>query len=391
MSGIKAIPFAAMLALAAAANPAGANAPSCSSSDVQCITAVEPGSTQTSGTKSVTAGVGPLRLTPSRISVSTGFYRINSGAFTSAPGTVANGDKVTLRQVASSSYSTAATQTVSIEGQPDRVFRVITREGDPAPEPPVPPPPVITPEPARIDWSTYGKLTLPVDEDGKAGADEIGASDLGNYSSVYWYNPSQGQLTQSGHVATAGETVFWTPVNGNATTTNSSYPRTEMREMASLVGLRNDWALMGTHIQRGTVAVTHIQDALDGKSRVFLVFAQLHSPNNSPPVKLYFQRLANGNTEVLSNYNTTPEGGSSANSSVKVAVALGEKFDYEIRLVDGILTTLVNGKVLDVRDMTRAWRNDLFFFKAGSYLGSNIQTGTGYGEVVYSKLEVIHQ
>ncbi|MCQ8780228.1 hypothetical protein NQU49_26895, partial [Escherichia coli] len=82
-----------------------------------------------------------------------------------------------------------------------------------------PPPPEGAPELAGILWSQYGKLTLPVDEDGKAGADEIFATDLDNYSSIYWYKPSSGQLTRSGHIGVAGETVFWTPVSGNNATT----------------------------------------------------------------------------------------------------------------------------------------------------------------------------
>nr|WP_275949387.1 polysaccharide lyase family 7 protein [Nevskia ramosa] len=387
MFGTRAIYFAAALVLAAF-RPVGAAAPTCSASDIQCITNATPGSTQTSGTRAAVAGTGPGRIFPSKISVNTGSYRINSGAFTSAPGTIANGDKVTLRLDASSSYSAAVTQTLSIEGQPNRIFRVITLETDPNPPPP---PPVVVPEPVAIRWSAYGKLTLPVDQDGKAGADEIEASALDNYSSTYWYQPTSGQRAQSGYSATGGETVFWTPVNGDGTTESSSYARTEMREQVVSGNNRINWGLAGTHIQKGTVVVSQIPTAIKSTSKTFLVFGQMHSVDNSPPMKMIFQRLPDGTTEVMSNYNTKRAGGASQNSPVKVPIRIGEKFTYEIRLIDGTITTLVNNIVLDVRDMSSGWNGAQLFFKAGSYLGNNAQTATGYGEVVYSTFEVVHQ
>ncbi len=387
MFGTRAIYFAAALVLAAF-RPVGAAAPTCSASDIQCITNATPGSTQTSGTRAAVAGTGLGRIFPSKISVNTGSYRINSGAFTSAPGTIANGDKVTLRLDASSSYSAAVTQTLSIEGQPNRIFRVITLETDPNPPPP---PPVVVPEPVAIRWSAYGKLTLPVDQDGKAGADEIEASALDNYSSTYWYQPTSGQRAQSGYSATGGETVFWTPVNGDGTTESSSYARTEMREQVVSGNNRINWGLAGTHIQKGTVVVSQLPTAISSTSKTFLVFGQMHSVDNSPPMKMIFQRLPNGTTEVMSNYNTKRAGGASQNSTVRVPIRIGEKFTYEIRLIDGTITTLVNNIVLDVRDMSSGWNGAQLFFKAGSYLGNNAQTATGYGEVVYSTFEVVHQ
>lgn len=388
MSGTRAIYFAAAVVLAAF-RPVGAAAPTCSASDIQCITNAAPGSTQTSGTRAAVAGTGPGRIFPSKISVNTGSYRINNGAFTSAAGTIANGDKVTLRLAASSSYSAAVTQTLSIEGQPNRVFRVITLETDP--NPPTPPPPVVVPEPVAIRWSAYGKLTLPVDQDGKAGADEIEASALDNYSSTYWYQPSSGQRAQSGYSATGGETVFWTPVNGDGTTESSSFARTEMREQVVSGNNRVNWGLAGTHIQKGTVVVTQLPTAISSASKTFLVFGQMHSVDNAPPMKMVFQRLPNGTTEILSNYNTTRAGGASQNSAKRIPIRIGEKFTYEIRLIDGTITTLVNNIVLDVRDMSSSWNGAQLFFKAGSYLGNNAQTATGYGEVVYSTFEVVHE
>lgn len=411
MLGFKAIHFATIAALFVF-GAAEAATPNCSSSDIQCISGVDPGSLQTSGTRAAAAGTGPGRVIPSRISVDVGSYRINNGAFTSAPGTIANGDKVTLQLTAANAYDTDVAQTLSIEGQPNRVFRVITRADTavvappeeptpetpepevvpaPSPDPVTPSQPGATVEAPGIRWSQYGKLTLPVDEDGKPGADEIEAADLDNYSSKYWYQPAPGQLTRSGYNATGNETVFWTPVNGNGITKTASTPRTEMREQKNLGKSRGNWGLSGTHIQTGTVAITAIPTPIKSSTKTFIVFAQIHSVDNAPPIKLFFQRLSNGSTEILSNYNTKPVSGSSVNSPVRVPMHLGDKFNYEIRMVNGIVTTLINGKVLDTQNLNKAWKGAEFFFKAGSYLGNNDQTARGYGEVAYSSIEVTHQ
>lgn len=50
------------------------------------------------------------------ISINGGSYRINSGAYTSAAGTVNTGDTVTVRHTSSSSFSTAVTNTLTIGG-----------------------------------------------------------------------------------------------------------------------------------------------------------------------------------------------------------------------------------------------------------------------------------
>ncbi|MDZ7593853.1 MAG: Ig-like domain-containing protein, partial [Thiobacillus sp.] len=50
------------------------------------------------------------------ISIAGGIYSINGGAYVSAPGTVNNGQTVTVRQTASASYSTLTTATLTIGG-----------------------------------------------------------------------------------------------------------------------------------------------------------------------------------------------------------------------------------------------------------------------------------
>jgi hypothetical protein len=387
MSGIKAIQFAAAGVLAASAS-AYASAPGCKATDAHCVSGVAPASLQLGTVGAVRAGLGPDRKIPSKISVDAGSYRINGGEFSNAPGFVNDGDIVSLRMPAAHHCGTVVTQTLRIEGQPDRVFRVITR-GDAAPLSAAAY--ASTDVTTSMPWAHYGKLTLPVDEDGKPGADEVEGADVGNYSSQYWYQPAKGQRTRSGYIASGDETVFWAPVNGTGRTKTATTPRTEMREQISVGDNSINWGLSGNHVQKGTVVLTAIPTPIRSNTRTFIVFAQIHSVGNAPPIKLFFQRLPNGSTEVLSNYNTKPVKGASVNSPVKIAVRLGEKFTYEIRLVNGTVTTIVNGTVLDVRNMSKAWKGEEFFFKAGDYLGNNDGTARGFGEVLYTDIHVSHQ
>jgi hypothetical protein len=70
--------------------------------------------------------------TASAISVDTGEYRINAGAYTSLAGTVNNGDTIQLRQTSSPSYSTPVSMTLDIGGITDN-WQVITEQDPNAP------------------------------------------------------------------------------------------------------------------------------------------------------------------------------------------------------------------------------------------------------------------
>ncbi len=72
--------------------------------------------------------------TASPISIVGGTYMINAGAYTSATGTVDNGDTVTLQQTSSGSFSTLTTATLTIGGV-DGAFDVTTLAADTTPDP----------------------------------------------------------------------------------------------------------------------------------------------------------------------------------------------------------------------------------------------------------------
>ena len=91
------------------------------------VTSVTPSAVQTSNSITVT-GINAA----SAISISGGTYSINGGAYTASAGTVSLNDTVTVRVTASSSYSTAASATLTIGGVTG-TFTATTRAVDVTP------------------------------------------------------------------------------------------------------------------------------------------------------------------------------------------------------------------------------------------------------------------
>jgi len=71
---------------------------------------------------------------PAAISIAGGEYSVNGGVYTSVPGTVSNGDTVTVRLTSSSSNSTAASATLTIGGVSDTFTATTAAAGDTTPD-----------------------------------------------------------------------------------------------------------------------------------------------------------------------------------------------------------------------------------------------------------------
>src|SRR5206468_4514274 len=86
---------------------------------------------------------------------------------------------------------------------------------------------------------SHWKLTLPVDSNGTntGTAVEVQVSQMvaGYTNASYFYTASDGAM------------LFWCPVDG-ATTSGSSYPRSELREMLNPSSTSVNWMGYGTHI-----------------------------------------------------------------------------------------------------------------------------------------------
>lgn len=249
-----------------------------------------------------------------------------------------------------------------------------------APQPDPQPAPAPEPlPPALIDPSRYGKLTLPVDSDGNGSADEIPAAQLplaGGYQSDYFR-------------MVGGAAVFTAPVDGGGTTSNAKYVRSELREQTVLGSDRDNWPLTGTHIQRGRVRVDQLPARI-GTAVVKTVIAQIHGVESAPPIKVQVAQSADGQTTVYGIFNVDPLASGTTNS-VRVPIAVGEAFDYEILVQRGVLTLAINGDVVGGIDMNAAWQADRFYFKAGNYVQNTPSNATGRAVVTHIALSVEHR
>lgn len=246
----------------------------------------------------------------------------------------------------------------------------------PAPVVAPPEPSIAAPQPAPIDPSRYGKLTLPTDNDQDGSADEVPAAELplsGGYQSE-WFRMENGAA------------VFTVPVESDARTANAKYPRSELREQMVPRSDRINWLIAGRHVQRGTFIVDELPSGLGGAVSK-TVAAQIHGVNAPPPIKVQVARNSAGRVYLYGIYNAAPAGDSFAGTLRDIA--LGEPVDYVIEVADNMLTLTVNGALLDRVDMA-PWADIPMYFKAGNYVQNTAATATGRAVVRHTRLAVEH-
>jgi hypothetical protein len=194
----------------------------------------------------------------------------------------------------------------------------------------------------NFNLSTY-KLQTPVASG--SGVLEISQPQLATFTASYFYTGSDGAMT------------FWCPVTG-ATTSGSSYPRSELRQLT-------EFKPTGTHILSGTVKI--LQQPSTGK----IIFAQIHgSLSGSEMLKL---RWTNGSIRV------------GTKTTIISSIAIGTTINYTIKLVGTQLTVTVNGSTYS-KTYGTGWDKDNLYFKAGSYIEDNSGTSTEGGKVAYYAL-----
>jgi len=234
-----------------------------------------------------------------------------------------------------------------------------------APPPAPPPAPAPTPAPAGTpqvpgqlldltDW----KLTLPTGQEGKP--EEIVQPALSSFTDEFF------RLNE------ARDGVVFTATAGGVTTSGSSYPRSELREMngQELASWSNT---TGTHTLRLREAVTLLPAV-----KPHVVAAQIHDADDDViEVRVEGQRL-------LVQYNDGDD-----DATLDPAYTLGTPYDLEIAAADGHIRVSYNGtQKADIVTSGSGW-----YFKAGSYVQSNLSRGDApdaQGQVVLYALQVEH-
>lgn len=216
------------------------------------------------------------------------------------------------------------------------------------------------------------KITLPT-ADSSGGAAEIMPDEImAGYASKYFYLDSNGKMT------------FWVPINGSnlSTTDNSSYPRSELREMIG-DNARDDWNWEGHHTMQACLWVAQVPMTKK------VIIGQIHSYNN-PLIKLQWE---NGSV-----YSLAKRQENGANGDIKTLLATPgtNKFCYTIDSNAGVLNVSVDGGKKSTYDYVVGdpnWKNQKFYFKAGAYCQEKIgyETTAGAGcKVRFGSLVTAH-
>ncbi len=251
----------------------------------------------------------------------------------------------------------------------------------------------------HIDLANW-KVTLPI---GSSSPTEIKPPEISNYANNsilkdFMYNDS-----------TDGSLVFYT-YPGGATTTNSTYPRTELRELIDGGDGKDNWTFAEGGRMKGTLSLTEISTDAGGNPHRTIIM-QIHgrltdtqknligaSDNNAPPMlKIYWQdgrvrvktkELKDLNaTYTESLYTSAWEDDDGFYFSEEVN---NDKFTLEIIASEGRMEIIMNDSESKVYEGIHMEKWGVFenYFKAGNYLNST--NDQAFAQVKYYDLVVNH-
>ncbi len=264
-----------------------------------------------------------------------------------------------------------------------------------------------------LDW----KLQHHLDDDGDGRSDQIDEEDLadGYENSDFFYTGSDGGM------------VFKVPIAGAKTSPNTSYTRTELREMLregnrsfSTQGVgQNNWVFGSAPesdrsaaggvdgVLTGTLAVNHVTTTGNANQVGRVIFAQIHA-NDDEPIRFYYRKLpSNDKGSIYFAHESRNEPNdiyfemigsrSQSQSNPDDGIALNEKFSYEIATVGNELTvTLIRpGKtdIIETVDMSNSGYDvggQYMYFKAGAYIQDNTGDDADFAQVTYYALSNEH-
>ena len=237
-----------------------------------------------------------------------------------------------------------------------------------------------------LDWY----LSVP-DDRGNGTATSISANSLDGYENAnYFYTNEEN-----------GGMVFVCPIAGAKTSTNTSYTRTELREMlsrgenTSASSMENNWVFSSASkdaqddaaavdgVLEATLAVNHVTTTGDSDQRGRVIVGQIHATDDEP-IRLYY-RLLPGHSKGSIYFAHEPRSGSEqwiemigsksdSASEPSDGIALDEKFYYKIKVQGNLLIVTIKRDYKD--DITKTWDmsasgfdddDQYMYFKAGVY------------------------
>jgi hypothetical protein len=179
---------------------------------------------------------------------------------------------------------------------------------------------------------------------------------------------------------TDGSMSFWDPENG-VTTANSSYPRSELREMTA-AGAEANWMSTGTHTLSATLKATMIPD--------HVAVGQIHLGTGTPAsTKPLLELFYYATGSVVMAIEQTPAGGNEVQHPVG-SVPLGTEWSYVIGLSGNDITFSLNGGAVQTFAMSSTFDQEAMYFKAGDYDQSVGNSASVGAKVQFYALTVYH-
>ena len=223
---------------------------------------------------------------------------------------------------------------------------------------------------------SHWKLQLPIDPNGVLSGTNLGVMEiltpqlLAGYTSEYFYSGADGAMT------------FWAPVTG-ATTSGSSDPRSELREMLNTNDTSVDWLGQGVHTMNAQCQVLQVPSS----GNVCIGQIKAFTGNAFP---LVFMLYNNGT--VQGRIKTDSYDDASDFTFNYANVGLSNNISYQVQMVNGLITIAVNGVTnsLNVYSTDPRWATNTFYFKAGDYCQDNVGTDLEGGRVAFYGLNVTH-
>ena len=263
------------------------------------------------------------------------------------------------------------------------------------------------------------KLNTPGDEDGNGLSDTASETDLDTgFTDQYFYTGPNGGM------------VFKSTIAGATTSVNSTYTRSELREMLrrgntgiSTRGVnQNNWILDyqpdpavpvggrgGT--LRGTLAVNQVTTTGDRGQVGRVIVGQIHAESDEP-IRLYYRKfpenelgfvyfaheIRNSNDMYFPMLDHTR----SDESNPVIGIALDEIFSYEIKQkgsrIDVILRRgdqsgpIIGHNYVDMRERNSGYDvpEEWMYFKAGAYSQNRTGDGDDFDQVTFYSLENTH-
>jgi PKD repeat protein len=172
------------------------------------------------------------------------------------------------------------------------------------------------------------------------------------------------------YTGTDGSMVFWAPING-ATTSGTTFPRSELRELIATNDTGVNWVPYGTHILNAQCKVLQVPT-----STKEVIIGQVHAESGAalPTVKVIFD---NGKVHGTIKTNSTDDG--SDFDFPTVTVALSNTITYTLEILNGLATVVINNKTntYNIFQSDPNYTNSTQYFKAGDYCQANSCTNPG--------------